>query len=70
LTPFLANTVTEVTRTSPNELTIVRNSSFVLSSLELVLLSHWLADAPAGPLDWSLLPQAKMSMSGMPARTH
>ncbi|MGD0812197.1 MAG: hypothetical protein ABSA83_01215 [Verrucomicrobiota bacterium] len=69
LAPFLANTVTEVTRTSPKELTVVRNSSFVFSSLELVLLSHWLADTPAGPLDWSLLPQAKMS-SGMPARTH
>jgi hypothetical protein len=66
LTPYLANTATEVTKTGPNELTVLRSSPFVFSSLELVLLSHWLSDTPAGPLDWSLLPQAKMTM-GMPA---
>jgi hypothetical protein len=66
LAPFLGNTVTEVTRTNPNELTVVRNSPFIFSSLELVLLSHWLSDTPAGPLDSSLLPRAKMSGSGVP----
>ena len=65
LVPLLAKTVTEVTKTGPGELTVVRDSPFVFSSLELVLLSHWLSDTPAGPLDMSLLPQAKMSM-GMP----
>ena len=70
LSPLLANTVTEVTRTGPKELTVIRNSPFVFSSLELVLLSHWLSDTPAGPLDWSLLPQAKMSRSGSPPPSH
>jgi hypothetical protein len=70
LTPFLGNTVTEVTKTGPNELTILRNSPFVFSSLELVLLSHWLSDTPAGPLDWSLLPQPKVSRSGLPPPSH
>jgi hypothetical protein len=66
LTPLFANTVTEVSKTGPNELTVVRQSPFVFSSLELLLLSHWLSDTPAGPLDWGLLPQAKMTM-GMPS---
>jgi hypothetical protein len=65
-TPLLNNTGTEVTRNSPTQLTIVRNSQFLFTGLELVLLSHWLADAPVGPLDYSLLPQAKMSGPGVP----
>jgi hypothetical protein len=68
LTPFLSNTATEVTKTGPNELTVTRNSPFVFSSLELVLLSHWLSDTPAGPLDKSLLPFAKMSGPGVPSQ--
>jgi len=67
LTPYLGNTVTEVTKTGPNELTVLRNSPFIFSSLELVLLSHWLTDTPAGPIDWQLLPQAKMSGPGLPS---
>jgi hypothetical protein len=61
-----ANTVTEVTRKSPTELTVVRNSQFLFTGLELVLLSHWLADAPVGPLDYNLLPRAKMTGPGAP----
>jgi hypothetical protein len=61
-----ANTVTEVTRTSPTELTVARNSQFLFTGLELVLLSHWLADAPVGPLDYNLLPRAKMTGPGAP----
>jgi pyridoxine 5-phosphate synthase len=57
-----------VTRTSPTELTVVRNSQFLFTGLELVLLSHWLADAPVGPIDYNLLPQAKMSGPGLPPR--
>ncbi len=64
--PVLGNTVTEVSRASPTELTVLRSSQFLLTGLELVLLSHWLADAPAGPIDYSLLPKAKMSGPGMP----
>jgi hypothetical protein len=65
-TPVLGNTVTEVARTSPTELTVTRNSQFLFTGLELVLLSHWLADAPVGPIDYSLLPRAKMSGAGIP----
>jgi hypothetical protein len=68
LSPALANTVTEVTRTSPTQLTVVRNSQFLFTGLELVLLSHWLADAPVGPIDYSLLPEAKMTGPGVPRR--
>jgi hypothetical protein len=64
--PVLENTVTEVTRTSPTELTVVRNSQFLFTGLELVLLSHWLADAPVGPIDYTLLPRAKITGPGMP----
>ncbi|HTA30021.1 MAG TPA: hypothetical protein VK731_06030 [Candidatus Cybelea sp.] len=64
--PVLENTVTEVTRTSPTELTIIRNSQFLFTGLELVLLSHWLADAPVGPVDFNLLPRAKVSGPGLP----
>ncbi len=60
-TPLLGNTVTEATWTSPTELTVARNSQFLFTGLELVALSHWLADAPVGPVDYSLLPVAKMS---------
>ncbi len=66
LAPFLATTVTEATRKSPTELTVLRNSEFGFTGLELVLLSHWLADAPVGPIDYSLLPVAKMSGPGLP----
>jgi len=62
------NTVTEITRTSPTELTVTRNSQFLFTGLEWVLLSHWLADAPVGPIDMSLLPQAKMS--ALPGARH
>jgi hypothetical protein len=66
LTPLLGNTVTRITKTGPRELTVVRKAPFVFTSLELVLLSHWLSDTPAGPLNWSLLPQAKMTGPGLP----
>jgi hypothetical protein len=36
----------------------------------LLLLSHWLSDTPAGPLDMQLLPQAKMSGPGAPQTPH
>ena len=67
LASFLGNTITEVTKTGPNELTVVRISPFVFNSLELVLLSHLLTDTPPGPIDWNLLPRAKMSGPGLPS---
>jgi hypothetical protein len=41
--PKLGNTITEVTYKSPTELNVVRKSHIGFSSLELILLSHWLA---------------------------
>jgi hypothetical protein len=66
LTRMPGFTVTEVTKTGPNEVTVVRNSPLAFSSLEIVLLSHWLSDTPAGPINMSLLPQAKVSGPGVP----
>lgn len=66
LTDVLGNTVTEVTKTGPAELTITRSAPFVFSSLELLLISHWLSDTPAGPPNPNLIPQAKLSPGGMP----
>jgi hypothetical protein len=65
MTPFLDNTVTEVTCVSPTELRVERNSQFLFTGLELVLFSHWLADTTVGPLDYRLLPMAKVS-PGLP----
>jgi hypothetical protein len=62
------NTVTEVTRTAPDELTVTRSAPFVFTGLELVWLSHWLADVPAGPVNMNLLPRAKISGPGIPSR--
>jgi hypothetical protein len=66
LSSLLGNTVTEVTRSGSREVTIVRNSPFVFSSLELVLISHLLTDTPAGPIDYNLIQQAKFSGPGIP----
>ena len=65
LTRMPGYTVTEVTKTRPDELTVIRNSPLVFSSLEIVLLSHWLSDTPAGPINTNLLPQAKIT-GGLP----
>jgi hypothetical protein len=60
-----AETVTEISRTAPNRLTLVRNAPIGLSSLEMVLLSHWLIGAGTGPIDMQLLPpRGKVSGPG------
>jgi hypothetical protein len=41
--PKLGNTVTEVTYESPTELKLVRKSHIGFNSVELILVSHWLA---------------------------
>ncbi|HEY3913263.1 MAG TPA: hypothetical protein VGN61_02155 [Verrucomicrobiae bacterium] len=65
LEPALGNTVTEVTRTSPDTLTITRSAPFVFTGMELVWLSHWLTGEPAGPLNMKLLPKAKITGPGI-----
>jgi hypothetical protein len=62
----LGNTVTEVTRTAPDELTVTRSAPFVFTGLELVWLSHWLADVPAGPVNMNLIPKSTISGPGIP----
>jgi hypothetical protein len=62
----LGNTVTEVTRTSPDELTVTRSAPLVFTGLELVWLSYWLADVPAAPFNMNLMPKAKISGPGAP----
>jgi hypothetical protein len=58
VTPMLMadNTVTEITRKGPAELTVVRQSPFALTSVELVLLSHWFTGTGRPPVNLSLLP--------------
>ena len=68
VTPMLMadNTVTEITRTGPAELTVVRKSPFALTSLELVLLSHWLSGTGRpGVYPGLLPPPAKISGPGI-----
>ncbi|MEN9574901.1 MAG: hypothetical protein RL514_2756 [Verrucomicrobiota bacterium] len=48
VSPKLANTITEVTATSPTELHAVRRSDLGLTAIELTLLARWL-DNPAFP---------------------
>jgi hypothetical protein len=64
------NTITVITRTAPDELTIVRKSPFVLTSVEFILLSHWLSGMDRPPVNLSLLPPpAKVTGPGVsPAR--
>ncbi len=63
----LGNTVTEVTRTAPDELTVVRSAPFVFTGLELVWLSYWLADVPGAPVNINLMPKASISGPGAPS---
>jgi hypothetical protein len=68
LTPFLGNTATEIKRSSPNQLSVTRTTPFVFTSFELLWLSHWLTDTPAGPVNTNLLPMAKITGPGIPPR--
>jgi hypothetical protein len=77
VTPMLwdHDTVTEITRTGPAELTVLRKSPFAVTSLELVLLSHWLSGTGSPGIDPRLLPPpAKITGPGInpgaPAPSH
>jgi hypothetical protein len=68
LTPMLTtdNTITEITRTGPSELTVVRQSPFALTSVEILLLSHWLTGTGRPPVNLGLLPPpARVSGPGI-----
>ncbi|HZM06072.1 MAG TPA: hypothetical protein VFC44_23980 [Candidatus Saccharimonadales bacterium] len=45
------NTVTEITRVSPNELSLVRNSPAGLTGIELFLFSEWASGVGFGPIN-------------------
>lgn len=45
--PFLGETITEVTLTGPKEMSVVRQSTTGLNSMELVALLHWLEGGDA-----------------------
>lgn len=63
-------TITEITMTSPTELTIKRRAPLVFTAFELELLTHWLANAPSvGHVDRSLLPPPP-KISGPGVRPH
>ena len=68
LTPFLGNTATEIKRSGPSQLSVARTTPFVFTSFELLWLSHWLTETPAGPVNTNLLPMAKMTGPGLPSR--
>ena len=53
LRPLMGNSVTLVTRASPTELSIIRNSPIGLSSIEIYMLSNWLREIGS----WSLSPR-------------
>jgi hypothetical protein len=60
-------TITEITRTAPAELTVARKSPFALTSLEIVLLSHWLSGTGSPGINPYLLPRpAKVTGPGIP----
>ena len=45
--PKLGNAITEVAKTGPRELTLIRRSDLGLSALELFALVQWIAGPPA-----------------------
>jgi len=44
------NTVTEITRVAPNELSLTRKAPIGVTALELVLLADWACEANSGPI--------------------
>jgi hypothetical protein len=50
LMSLVGNTVTEITRVAPDELSLVRTSPLGFTAVELTLLSDGLCDANAGPI--------------------
>jgi hypothetical protein len=54
LGPLIDNTVTEITRAAPNELSVVRNSPVGFTGIEMFLLSGWLSAAGSAPINSQL----------------
>ncbi len=56
--PKLGNTITEISVTSPRELTLVRNAHLGLNGLELLALAYWLDDV--GFPRWNFQPRFRL----------
>lgn len=50
LAPLVGNTVTEITRTAPNELSVVRNAPVGFTGIEMFLLLDWLNTVGSPPI--------------------
>ena len=51
LAPLVGNTVTEITRVAPNELSVVRSAPLGFTGIEMFLLSDWLGTVGSPPID-------------------
>jgi hypothetical protein len=58
LSSAAGNTVTEVTRISPNELSLVRNGPLGLTGIEALLLSDWASGVGFGPINARPIPRS------------
>ena len=50
VSPLAGNTVTEITRAAPNELSVLRQGPLGFTAVELVLLADWACHANTGPI--------------------
>jgi hypothetical protein len=64
------NSITEVTRNSASDYTVVRSSQLGFTAIEMLMLSHWLADVPlsAVPRPGSPLPDIPQGLHKNPAK--
>jgi hypothetical protein len=60
------NTVTEITRTAPNELSLVRTSPLGFTGLELILLSDWISRSHVGLTNPAATPASKSPIPNIP----
>lgn len=67
--PGIGNTITEMTLTGPDELTLVRKSPVGLTAFELVMLANWV-ESPDFPLGgFQLMPRPARPVRPRPAAT-
>jgi hypothetical protein len=65
LPPYLDNTITEVTLTSPKELSMVRKSDLGFTGFELAWLARWF-DSPNFPMRYEPPPPRSLLLSNRP----
>ncbi len=63
---LLGESVTQVTLTGPNELSLLRKSQTGLTGFELILFTHWLSGTGTGPFNRQMLPPAAKTSMGPP----